>query len=237
LCAWGEARALQAIPKAPPDARVIARQFILSTNESARALLAGRGFCVTRHNFRMMIELDAPPAAPVLPAGVTIRSLVRGRDEEPFVRAQAEGFRDHWGHVETPFEADLAEWRAFMDGTPHFDPSLFLLAVDGDRVAGTCCAISQPGESPDLGWIFGLTVLRPWRRQGIAQALLLQSFAELYRRGMWRVGLGVDADSLTGATGLYTKVGMHVDRRYEFWEKELRAGQDLATRELEAANE
>jgi ribosomal protein S18 acetylase RimI-like enzyme len=163
---------------------------------------------------------------------VTIRSFVPGQDDEGFAVAMQEGFRDHWGFVETPLEDDLRDWRAFMENTPHFDPELFLLAMDGARVAGTLCGIAQPGEGPPKGWIFGLCVLRPWRRRGLAQAMLLHSFGQLYARGMWCIGLGVDADSLTGATRLYEKVGMHVERRHEMWEKELRSGIESATQSL-----
>jgi mycothiol synthase len=232
LCAWGEARAQQAILKAPEGARVAVREFILGADESARRLLDARGFALVRHNLRMLIELEAPPPKPQVPDGLTIRPFVRGQDEEAFVTAMQEGFRDSWGFIETPLEDDLREWKAFMDSTPHFDPELFLLAVDDGEIAGTLCGLSRPGESPEKGWIFGLCVLRPWRRRGLAQALLLHSFGQLYDRGMWRIGLGVDADSLTGATRLYQKVGMRVERRYEMWDKELRPGIESATQSL-----
>ena len=149
---------------------------------------------------------------------------MRGQDEEAFAAAMQDGFRYQWGFIETPLEDDLRDWRAFMENTPHFDPELFLLAMDGQHIAGTLCGIAQPGEGPHKGWIFGLCVLRPWRRRGLAQAMLLHSFGQLYARGMWCIGLGVDADSLTGATRLYEKVGMHVERRHEMWEKELPIG-------------
>jgi len=42
------------------------------------------------------------------------------------------------------------------------------------------------------------------------------------------VGLGVDSTSLTNATRLYEKAGMHVDRQYDTYEYELRQGKDLA---------
>jgi len=232
LCAWGEARAQQTIPKAPEGGRVAVREFILGTDEAARRLLGVRGFALVRHNLRMLIKLDAPPPEPQVPDGLTIRSFVRGQDEEAFAVALQEGFRDSWGFIETPLEDDLREWKAFMENTPHFDPELFLLAMDGRRIAGTLCGVSQPGEGPNKGWIFGLCVLRPWRRRGLAQALLLHSFGQLYDRGMWRIGLGVDADSLTGATRLYEKVGMRVERRHELWEKELRPGIESATQSL-----
>lgn len=41
--------------------------------------------------------------------------------------------------------------------------------------------------------------------------------------------LGVDAESLTGATRLYQRAGMAVVRQFTLWEKELWAGIDLST--------
>lgn len=68
------------------------------------------------------------------------------------------------------------------------------------------------------------TVRRAWRRRGIALALLRHSFAALYQAGKRKVSLEVDAENHTGATRLYEKAGMHVDRRQETFEKELRPG-------------
>jgi ribosomal protein S18 acetylase RimI-like enzyme len=66
--------------------------------------------------------------------------------------------------------------------------------------------------------------VRPeWRRRGIAEALLRAAFAEFFRRGELRVALGVDAESPTGATRLYERVGMRVFSRTVVYEKELRA--------------
>ena len=82
-------------------------------------------------------------------------------------------------------------------------------------------------------WIDELGVLRPWRRQGIALALLLHVFGEFYRRDRYKVGLGVDGQSLTGATRLYEKAGMYIFRQLDAYEKVLRPGQDLSTKALE----
>ena len=84
----------------------------------------------------------------------------------------------------------------------------------------------------DMGWVSTLGVRRPWRRKGLGLALLQHSFGEFHRRGKCRVGLGVDADSLTGATRLYEKAGMEVHRQYASYEKELRAGVDLSTQSM-----
>jgi mycothiol synthase len=72
---------------------------------------------------------------------------------------------------------------------------------------------------PTYGWVGILGVRPPWRRRGIALALLLHSFAVFRERGCTRVGLGVDAESTTGALELYERAGMHVHRCQDTLEK------------------
>ena len=84
-----------------------------------------------------------------------------------------------------------------------------------------------------MGWLSTLAVRRPWRRQGIALALLHHTFREFHRRGRYRVGLGVDSANLTGATRLYEKAGMRISRQWDAYEKELRPGRELSTQTLE----
>jgi len=84
-----------------------------------------------------------------------------------------------------------------------------------------------------MGWVGNLGVRRPWRKCGLGEALLLHSFHEFYKRGMMRIGLGVDASNPTGATRLYQKVGMNVVVEDVIYEKELRPGKELAVISLE----
>ena len=55
-----------------------------------------------------------------------------------------------------------------------------------------------------------LGVRRPYRRRGLGEALLRAAFGFLFARGMRRVILHVDSESLTGATRLYQRAGMQV---------------------------
>jgi mycothiol synthase len=228
LLAWGEARARAAVELAPEGARVTVREFILSSNTAAQELLASRGWQRVRYNLRMAIELAERPADPLLPEGVRIRSFVRGQDDEHFAMTSEEAFADHWGYVRIPMAEALAQWRSYMDTSPNFDSDLFLLAVSDtageNPIVGVCCGTARPAEGPEQGWVHNLAVLQAWRRRGIAHSLLIRCFQALYDRGLWKIGLGVDADSLTGATRLYEKAGMHVERRHEFWELGLRPG-------------
>ena len=71
------------------------------------------------------------------------------------------------------------------------------------------------------GYVAAIGVRRPWRGKGYAKALLLHTFREFYDRGIKRVTLGVDAESPTGATHLYERVGMHVEQENLVFEKAL----------------
>ena len=82
---------------------------------------------------------------------------------------------------------------------------------------------------PKMGWVGTLGVRRPWRKQGLGLALLHESFAAFHRLGPTRVGLGVDASSLTGATRLYERAGMSPIRQFDMYQKILRPGKDIST--------
>jgi ribosomal protein S18 acetylase RimI-like enzyme len=229
---WAEDRARVALERAPADARIVLEAGTTSTHLPTTELLGERGFVAVRHSLSMARELDDRLPAPVWPAGITVRTMRPG-DELAVYRAENEAFRDHWGHIEAPEAEGYPIWRHRALEDPAHDPSLWFLALDGDQIAGMAlCDAFQIGD-PDMGWVNTLGVRRPWRRQGLAEALLYHSFAELRRRGRTRVGLGVDASSLTGATRLYEKAGMHAIRDFVHFEKELRAGVDLATQTIE----
>ena len=233
LAQWVEERARQSIPKAPEGTRVVLQQSRLSTDTVAQALLLKQGYQAVRHGFRMVIEMDAPPPEPVIPEGIAIRPFVREKQMWTLVIADREAFRDHWGYVEHPLEEVYKEWVHWIDNDPDHDPSLWFLAMDGDEIAGMSLCRSKMAEDPGMGYIETLGVRRPWRRRGVALALLHHSFGELYRRGKRKVSLDVDAQSLTGATRVYEKASMHVQRQTTAYEKELRPGQDLSTRAVE----
>jgi mycothiol synthase len=232
LMDWAEQRARVALDRAPADARVILEAGTVSAHLPTMELLEGRGFAAVRHSFTMERDLAGELPGPIWPAGIVARTMQPG-DELAVYRAENEAFRDHWGHVEAPEQEGFALWQHRALDDPAYDPSLWFLALDGDEIAGTAlCSPFQIGD-PDLGWVNALGVRRPWRRRGLAEALLYHSFAELRRRGRARVGLGVDASSLTGATRLYDKVGLRAVRDFTTFQKELRPGVDLATRVIE----
>jgi mycothiol synthase len=233
LAAWEEERARKTIGRAPAGARVSLRQFVYKQDSEANALLERRGYALVRLFFRMEAPLDAAVPEPTWPEGVSVRTFNPDDDLEPVVRAIREAFRDHWGHVESSFEEELENWRHWITEDKDFDPSLWFLATADGQIAGvTLCSPKAPGD-PGLGYVNTVGVVRPWRRRGVALALLRHAFAELRSRGKERVALGVDSSSLTGALRLYELAGMRPVRESHVYEKELRPGRDLTRQNLE----
>ncbi len=216
LLARIEQRASEAMGRFAPDDRVVLQQWITAANEPARRLLEQSGYQVVRRMWGMIVELAEEPATAVWPAGITVRNPITEADLRATYVAFREAFQDHWGYAEQPYE-DFVRANIEVDT---FDPSLWFLAIDGDEVVGVVM-----GEVlPDRGWVNDLGVRRPWRGRGLGEALLRHTFGALYRRGLRTVALGVDSQSLTGATRLYERVGMRVERQYDICEKALQAG-------------
>jgi mycothiol synthase len=233
LARWAVARTREAaVPVAPENARIAIHQFKLVTDAESRNLLLSEGYRDVRHGYRMVIELESPPPPPRLPNGVVLCAFDRERQMGALVRAEQDIFRDHWGYVELAFEQDLAAWERWIDNDEHHDPSLWFLAMHDDDIAGVCLCDSFMAEDPEMGYVNSLGVVRRWRRRGIGLAMLHHAFGEFYRRDKKRVSLDVDAESLTGATRLYEKAGMHVQRESVVYELVLREGEDLTTQEL-----
>jgi mycothiol synthase len=233
LVQWAESRARQAIEKAPPDARVFVLTSAIEADTTAHGIFEAAGFQHVRNSWRMRIDLDAKPPAPDWPEGIAVRPMRVGVDERATIQAVRDSFKDHWSFVAGPFEEEFERWQHFMKNDKDFDRAIWFLAWDGDQIAGVSLCWPKTNDDPDMGWVGTLGVLRPYRRKGLGLALLRHSFGEFYRRGQKRVGLGVDASNLTGATRLYERAGMRVARQYRTFEKELRAGRELSTQTVE----
>jgi mycothiol synthase len=220
-----EERAREFVPFAPDGARVVLTSGLSSLNVAGKKLLEKHGFTHVRNFWRMGIELAETPPIAQWSEGIVVRTLTPGM-ERALYEADEEAFQDHWGHM----PMDFAEWSYWGLNGEHFDPSLWFLAMDGDEVAALAlCA----DEKESGGAVHVLGVRRPWRRKGIGLALLHHAFGEFYRRNIHNVYLGVDAQSLTGATRLYERAGMYVVRQYNNFEKELRAGKEMSTQSVQ----
>jgi ribosomal protein S18 acetylase RimI-like enzyme len=71
------------------------------------------------------------------------------------------------------------------------------------------------------GYTENICVRRPWRRQGLAKALIALSLLVLKERGMSEAKLGVDAENISGALHLYESMGYQVVKRSTIYRKPL----------------
>jgi len=237
LLAWAEERSHQVLDRVDPELRVSIRSYSNHNVESSGKAKLAAGMKYIRQDFRMRIEMADPPAVPVWPDGITMRLYNPDQDARTVYEVDEEAFQDHFGFVKEDPEEGFEKFMHHMAGDDSYDPSLWFLAVAGEEIIGICLCRRYGPEDRTTGYVSSLGVKRAWRRQGIALALLRQSFDEYYKRGKTKVDLGVDAESLTGATDLYKKAGMFVLRRYDMYEKELRPGKEVSVTGLETSEE
>ena len=183
----------------------------------ARELLTSEGYAPARFGTTMRLgDLRAAEELP-LPDGLEIR-LVTGEHHRQIFEADNEAFRDHWGHrdaTEDDFVKTYAE--------PELDTNLWRVAWDGDQVAGSVLAYIWKAENEKLGvkrgWLEHISIRQPWRRRGLARALISSALVGLRDAGMEEAMLGVDTENLTGALGLYESVGFVAEDRSTHYRK------------------
>jgi len=181
------------------------------------ALLRNAGYEQVRWFFEMTRPLDQPIPDLPMPEGLEIRPVTMDSVRQVWL-ADIEAFRDHWGGFDSSDE-NLQRWIE----RPSFDPSLWLIAYDGDEVAGGVINGIEAEENEMLGvkrgWLNSVFSRRQWRKRGLAAALIARSLELIKERGMDTGILGVDADNPTGALGLYERIGFEVAERSTAWRR------------------
>ncbi|MFL5733193.1 MAG: GNAT family N-acetyltransferase [Chloroflexia bacterium] len=171
-------------------------------------LVKSEGYEPTRYFFDMVRpNLEDIPDV-LLPEGIQVRP-VRPEDYRAIWEADDEAFRDHWGSSEQD-EQDFVRWQ----NNQYFQPDIWQVAWDGDQVVGMVCNFILPEENERFGRLRGYTenisVRRPWRKRGVARALIARSFQVIKERGMREAALSVDAENASGALRLYESLGFRV---------------------------
>jgi len=185
----------------------------------SQALLRSFGFEQTRWFFEMTRDLSQPIPDVALPDGLEVRPVTSDTIRQIW-DADVEAFKDHWGG----FDGSEENFQRFIT-KPAFDPALWIIAWDGDEVAGGVVNAIEAGENEMLGvkrgWLHSVFTRRAWRKRGLANALINRSLVAIRDRGMDTGILGVDASNPTGALGLYERNGFVVAERSTAWRKPL----------------
>lgn len=214
---WQRASARRLVD-ATGSARLL-QTFMLESETGTHALVAGLGYAPARLAFRMRRDLSEPIPDRPLPEGLEIRAA-RPEHFRAIWEAEREAFADHWGYTPWPEQA----FQRFVD-FPHYDPALWQIAWDGDQVAGMVLNYIHQEENRSFGRRRGYTediaVRRPWRRRGLASALIARSLKALRERGMTEAVLAVDAENRTGALRLYERLGYAAIKQWTIYRRPL----------------
>ena len=166
----------------------------------------------------MVRSLDDPVEVIPLPEGLEVRPTLPDHYRTIWDAGQ-EAFQDHWNYIPEPEE----EYQKLLL-SPDFNPDLWQVAWDDDQVAGMVLNFVNPEENREYrrerGYTEGISVRRPWRRRGLARALLTRSLQMFKEMGMQEAALGVDSQNPNGALHLYETVGFRVVRRELVYRKD-----------------
>ena len=173
-------------------------------------LFKKNGYHHTRYFFEMTRPIEKPIGEHPLPNGLEIRPVKPEHYRKIWV-AEHEAFKDHWGY-EPPNEKQYEAWHKDRLFSPH----LFKVAWEGDEICGMVGNFFDEKENKEFNRLRGYTedifVRRPWRKRGLAKALIAESIQMFKDMGMTETALGVDAENPNGALKLYTDMGYEEDQ-------------------------
>lgn len=206
----------------PADAPKFFESWTMDSEAHWQALLAAEGYQAVRHGFGMVRpDLENIPDLP-LPEGLELRPADLSQWRQIWEAAR-EAFRDHWGARDWD-ESNFQEWQA----QPFFNPALWQVAWEGSEVAGGVLTFINHEENVQYnrhrGYTETIFTRRPWRRRGLARALIAQSLKVQKAQGMTQSALGVDSQNRSGALHLYQSMGFQVAKHGSTYRKPLAVG-------------
>ena len=232
LYAWSEGQAreicaLRGVTKTRLDASPFSEDAV------QQRWLASAGY-IKRRSWPQMTRPVTPDEATSLPGprdGVTLRRVANHENGLPvasdlhLVHEMLESsFQDHFNSYRESFPEFVQRLR---EDPGHRWDHWWLAFVDQEEgpplAAGALVGTVLPenADGHEGSYVEYIGVHRDARGRGVAKALLHAVIADAARRGRDRVGLEVDADSPTGADGLYASMGWTTSYVLESWFKEL----------------
>lgn len=214
LLCWAEARLRMVAGEHEADNAKRFDVFCMGNEKNKTSLLENEGYKPVRwFNTMVRPSLDDLPDFP-LPAGFEFRRATPDQYRTIW-EAWMAALVDHWGFTE-PSEEHYLGW---MEDKRHFQPGLWQVAWDSatGKVAGSVLGFIDHEENAKYGRLRSYTecisVGADFRRRGIARALIALSLRAQKAAGMNESALGVDSESLTGATRVYADCGFRVVRQ------------------------
>lgn len=206
-----------------------------AADERQRRWLTEAAYDLTRTWLQMTRPVTAaegqPGALPPHRAGIAVRPVAEHEDGLPVAgdlrtvhRLLEESFADHFNSYRESFPEFVARLR---EEPGHRWDHWFIATITDDHgvelPAGAVVSSVMKEDPSGAGGssIDYIGVHRRARGRGVAKSLLYTVIADAASRGRNRVALEVDADSPTGADGLYASLGWETTYRTESWHGEV----------------
>ena len=219
---WIENRLREIAIAHPADRCKSFESCVLQAELGKIKMLQKAGYRPVRYFHEMLRpSMDDIPVFP-LPDGLEIRPVV-AEHYRLIWEAENEALRDHWGHLRRTEE----DYQAWLNCKAVFQPHLWQVAWDvaSGQIAGQVRPFIIDDENEKFhrkrGYTEFISVRRPWRKRGLARALIAHSLHAQRALGMTESALGVDSENLSGAVRLYESCGFRLVKRNTIYRKPL----------------
>ena len=225
LLGWAASTAREvAAERGLPSTQLDASPYV--GEQRLKGWLTDAGYRKVRTWLQMTRPVDDASSLPPPREGVVVRRVATHENGMPAAqdlqlvhRVLEESFADHFNSYRESFPEFLQRLRE--DPGHRWDHWWIAeVEVDGETVAGGAlvASVAREDESGVEGsYVDYIGVHRTARGRGVAKALLHTVIRDAHELGRNRVGLEVDADSPTGADGLYRSMGWTTSYETESW--------------------
>ena len=186
---------------------------IAKGDDAAGRRLRDAGFHYERTFWEMIGSVTDSPQPAREVAGL---STGVARDAATVHQILSDAFTGAWGYEATPFN----DWLALEKAMPGYDPDLWVLAeMDGTAVA--IMILSRRSAADRALYVQELATVAPYRRRGIAAAMLRHAFDVAAAEGYDDVLLHVDSSNEHDAPTVYRRAGFEVRCAFNAFARDL----------------
>ena len=221
LLGWQVARGVEIHADRHPASPAVLAVSVPAAMTSLGGIVRRAGFRPERWYRTMARPLSGLPAAPVVD-GVELVPFSWDRDEE-VRQVHNASFTEHHGSA----ERDATTWRTLFTGQRAFRPDLSVVALEDGAVVGYALAYVYEADSQARGYdevhLGQIGVLPAERGRGVASAVIAAALRSAAAAGCRTAGLEVDSGNVTGAPGVYERLGFRATRTQVSWSTTLPA--------------
>jgi ribosomal protein S18 acetylase RimI-like enzyme len=207
---WMQAHARELDAGLAPNSNTVIETWVNDAQIPLKQFVESEACTAVRWGYEMTRSLDDVTPIPdfALPEGFEIRPA-KPEHYRAIWDADVEAFRDHNGFT----EPDESRYEAWLNDPQFFQPELWKVAwhVATNEIAGMVQNFINHEENAKLnrkrGYTENISTRRPFRKRGLARALICESLRMHKALGMTEAALGVDATNPTGALRVYEDCG------------------------------